>query len=231
MEYRHRRAKPVVSEAERQQAGVMMADVLDARELGSSSEFPLIPGLARSTSLQELREATRLHARRSGLIADDGSFVAAPTDVAELAQTLAGARDAGAKVLLLVRLEDLYAEGRVSPALIFGYLAALSGILPAVVLYSLPLNRVYAFVRVRAYLVEPATGRVLASFVKSTTVDDKASTGWDHRPPKELPGAMFKTMEQVFEHTATLMGSRDLGSGSSTTIDTVLFASPWEARG
>jgi hypothetical protein len=224
LDYHQATAKTVLSADDQRDTGLMMVDLLDARDSGASSDLPLIHGQVRADDLQELRHAVRAHAKRSGLVADEGAVLAAPTNQSELQQALALARDQGAKVLLLLRLEDLYAEGNTARVQRFTIPFVILGILPGVVAYSLPFSKEYAFVRVRAYLVDPATGRVLETFEEVTQLHDKAASQWGAHPAGELGRVMFKTIDGVFARTATLVGSQELGAGSSATIDAMLFA-------
>src|SRR5262245_45365801 len=111
LQYRPNNAKRVVS-ARQKPAPLMMADIVDGRDRKASSDLPLVYKRTPEQSFGELRKSARKHAKRTGLVRRDGLFAAAPTTAAELEQVLAQARTAGAKAVLITRLEGLYAAGK-----------------------------------------------------------------------------------------------------------------------
>jgi hypothetical protein len=230
LQYRPNNAKRVVP-AQQEPTPLMMADVVDGRDRKASSDLPLVFNRPPEKSFGELRKSARKHAKRTGLVSNDAFFVAAPTTAAELEQVLAQARATGAKAVLITRLEGLYAEGRYS--LVHALLGVSTyfvsvGLVPMIIGYSLPLSGEYASAKIGAFLVDPTTGLVFASYEKSFVHLDKKVTAWGYAPNGELKDALYNTMQQVYEEAAKVMSTADPKRGPQVAIATVLFAGPKE---
>jgi hypothetical protein len=225
LQYRPGNAKRVVP-AQQEPTPLMMADIVDGRDRKASSDLPLVYKRSPEKSFGELRKSARKHAKRTGLVSNEALFAAAPTTAAELEQVLAQARAAGAKAVLITRLEGLYAEGKYSPvhALlgVSSYLAGV-GLLPLIVGYSLPLSGEYASAKIGAFLVDPSTGLVFASYEKSFVHLDKKVTAWGYAPTGELKDALYHAMQQVYEEAAQVMTTADPKGGPQVAIATLLF--------
>lgn len=226
LKYRHGRAAEVVSPAERQQAQLVMTDILDGRDRGAPSDLPIVYKKTKEESLSQLRRAYRAHARKAGLVESESQVASAPQNEAELQQLLERARNEGAKAVLITRLEGIYAEGNLSAAhgiMIISNYFFFVGLAPSIIVFSLPLSGEYASAKVGGYLVDPNTGTVFASYERSFAHVDPKVTVWGFSPTGELKGVLFNTMEQVFEEAARLAGSTDRSGGPQTPIATILF--------
>lgn len=179
LQYRSHNAKRVAP-AQSAPSSLMMADIVDGRDRKASSDLPLVYKQTHEKSFGELRKSARKHAKRTGLVTQDGLFAAAPTTAAELEQVFVQARAAGAEAILITRLEGLYAEGRYSN-IHSTYLLSV-GLLPLIIGYSLPLSGEYASAKVDAFLVDPTTGLVFASYEKSFVHLDNKVTAWGYAP-------------------------------------------------
>ena len=221
LEYRSRAARP-----HRVEAKLMVSDVVDGRDRGAASDLPLVYKKERDKSMKELRRAVRTHAQRSGIVANDAQFVAAPRNEAELAQALDKARAAGATALLVLRLEGLFADGQLSGShgvfMILNYVMFI-GLVPSLVAFSIPNSGEYASAKVGAFLVDPSTGNVFAAFDKAAVYDDDTVTAWGFSPHNEMKGVLFDTMEHVFAEAARLATSADPRSGPQTPAAAALF--------
>lgn len=226
LQYRPGNAKRVVT-AQQQSAPLLMVDVVDGRERKASSDLPLVHKRTPEKSFGQLRQASRKHAKRTGLVTQDSLFAAAPTNPAELEQVLAQARSSGAKAVLITRLEGLYAHGKYSAVhgvlFVSTYLMGV-GLVPLIIGYSIPLSGEYASAKMGAFLVDPSTGLVFASFEKSIVHLDPKVTAWGYAPTGELKGVLRSTMQQVFEEAARIMATADPSGGPQVAISTVLFA-------
>jgi hypothetical protein len=223
LQYQPNNAARVVP-AQQAPISLMMADVVDGRDRKASSGLPLVANQAPEKSFGELRKSARKHAKQTGLVTQDGLFAAAPTTAAELEQVLAQARAAGAKAVLITRLEGLYADGRSSIAHRLLVVSPLIGVVPVLVAYSLPLAGEYASAKIGAFLVDPTTGLVFASYEKSFVHLDKSVTGWGYGPNGELKDVLYNTMQLVYAEAAKIMTTADPKSGPQVAIATELFA-------
>lgn len=222
LKYRSGKASPAASTAR-----LVVADIVDGRELGRASEMPLVPKKTRDESLAQLRTAIRTHAVRSGLVSAPSQFAGAPSNPGALDQAVAAAKAQGAEALLVLRLDGLFADGRLSAThgifIILNYLFFV-GLVPSLVAFSIPLSGEYATATVDGFLVDPATGKVFAAFTKSFVLDDPKVTAWGHSPNGELRGVLFETMEQVFAEAQKQAGAADRSAGPQVPIADVLYA-------
>lgn len=222
LKYRSQKAAPRAS-AQR----LVVADIVDGRELGHASDMPLVPKKTREESLSQLRTAIRTHAVRSGLVSNAQQFAAAPSDAQALERAVAKARADGAQSLLVLRLDGLFADGRLSAThgifIILNYLF-LVGLVPSLVAFSIPLSGEYATASVEGFLVDPASGKVFAQFTKSFVLDDPKVTAWGHAPNGELRGVLFETMEQIFAEAQQQANTADHAGGPQVAIGQMLFA-------
>jgi hypothetical protein len=141
---------------------------------------------------------------------------------------LAQARAAGAKAVLITRLEGLYADGRSSIAHRLLVVSPLIGVVPVLVAYSLPLAGEYASAKIGAFLVDPTTGLVFASYEKSFVHLDKSVTGWGYAPTEELKDVLYNTMQLVYAEAAKIMTTADPKGGPQVAIATELFPGAME---
>ncbi len=222
LKYRSRKAAPVASTQR-----LVVADIVDGRELGRASDMQLVPKKTREESLAQLRSAIRTHAVRSGLVSNAQQFTAAPSDAQALERAVAKARADGAQSLLVLRLDGLFADGQLSAThgifIILNYFF-LVGLAPSLIAFSIPLSGEYATATVDGFLVDPASGKVFSAFTKSFVLDDPKVTAWGHSPNGELKGVLFETMEQVFAEAQRQLKTADPSGGPQVPIGELLFS-------
>ena len=134
------------------------------------------------------------------------------------------ARGRGSDIAMFLRLGGVYASNGAAKAVtIVSAMGPLSGLLPDVIVYSLPINTEHAELRVRAYLVDTATREVLATFEERSILHDRKTTAWGLNATRELKGLMYETMRKVFERAAHIVEEGEYTGGGEDSISALLF--------
>lgn len=172
-----------------------VVDMIDGREVNTA---PLV-NKELNKDLAALRQAVRTHLKLARLVASEKQVLPAPQTIEQVQTILNEARQRGAGAMLFLRLNLANFHG--SPA---GFVAVTNfgtilapvggiGLLPIVVVNSIPVNEEGAHVWVEAIIVDTKTHVILGRFEGREDYDDTVA-GWSHNPPDELPDAIKKAV-------------------------------------
>jgi hypothetical protein len=139
----------------------MSTEVIDAEVVPKDAKY-----------LAQIREAVHDHLVRTGVVAADFPLMAAPTSVQELDEVLATARAHGANQVVFVRLHGASAESVCTPFTTFGWIL---GVLPAIILDSVPLHKHGAFGAFEVLVVDTATREMLGRSIRVASFGKKVS--------------------------------------------------------
>lgn len=219
-------AERVLTEARQQQSKLVVVDLMDGRAMGKPSKLPLATGQTRQNDFSYLRQAIREHAANAGLTVWDAPWPAAPGTPDEAATILKQAQQQGARAVLFLRLDNLYARGRKSTAVaIIQALIPLGvGLVMVLITNSLPVNSEYSAARVRAYLVDPVSGKLLFSAAGEGVLKDDKVSAWGFSPMSEMKGVIFKAVEEAFGKVGQTLASHELPKAGDTDALSALFA-------
>jgi len=177
--------------------GLAVANIYDGRLRGAQSDLPLFTDNERTEDFTDLSESFREHVQNAGLIPEAGWMAAAPSTPEEARADLDEARSNGAKTILFTRLEGVFAEGALglAPAIVMALSYLAVGLVPMLIVYSLPLNAEYAAAQVRMFVVDTQSGAVLATFSERASLDDRSVTTWGYDAAGEAPDVLFQAVE------------------------------------
>lgn len=153
------------------QSRALVPDTLDARAGGAPSDAPTVEGADREEELRQVREGVRQHVQNAGLA--QSSSIPAPRSPAEVEAILQRAAQQGAQEVIFLRyLSSEYREVCVSSAA----LAIFIGILPWLIIDSLPISNHGANAMFEAIVVNPAERSVLSRVGRLAAFGEAVST-------------------------------------------------------
>jgi hypothetical protein len=178
---------------------LVAVDVIDGRQFNKIS----LVNKNLDDDLADLRKAVRAHLAKARLVSSDKQVLPAPASVEQIEALLDDARRQGAGTVLFLRLTLANFHGQ--PA---GFVAITNavgmilspvggiGLIPIVVVNSIPANEEGAHAVVEAIAVDPKTRVILGRFEGREDYDDKVS-GWSHHPAAELPDVIKKAVDKA----------------------------------
>ncbi len=210
--YRSSGADPVPGAESRSSERMSMVEIVD------------IGGRLEEKHLRRLRLSIREHAERSGFADENTWYAPAPRDPKQLGQVLDEARARGSETAMFLQLGSVRASnGAAKVVTVVNAMGPLSGLLPDVIVYSLPINTEHAELCVRAYLVDTETGEVLSTIEERSVLHDEKTTAWGLNAKRELKALMFETMQKVFEKAAHIIETGEYSGVGEASISALLF--------
>jgi hypothetical protein len=134
-------------------ANAVVVDVLDGRPVD-----PLASPEDGAEALEEVRASVHEHLLLAGVVSARGDLAPAPRTPAEIESLLAKAASAGAPEVLFLSWRVAAVRGNLVSLAAFGYLI---GLIPWLIVDSLPLSRHGASAVFAAFTVDPKTREVL----------------------------------------------------------------------
>lgn len=172
-------------------------DALDARANGA----PLPPvgdaatARLRENELRDVRAAVREHLVRAGVVGESSPTLRAPTSAAEVEGALAEARAAGASEVVFVRYHRAdWAPGCGSVGILAPYL----GILPWLIIDSIPLWSHGAFGAFEVVVAQAETGEVLGRSARVAAFSEHVSA-WGCGADGVMHDMMRRSLESALE--------------------------------
>ncbi|GAB4215565.1 MAG: hypothetical protein OHK0013_41260 [Sandaracinaceae bacterium] len=156
----HARALQTGGEATR----VVVSEAVDARALGSP--------LGEDDEIAHVRIGVRDHLVRTGLVSPSAPGFSAPRTEAELSDVLARAASMDADTMLFVRIHRAVPR---EACVAIGPPLYLFGILPGLILDSLPLNVHTGLAVFEVVAVDPRTGELLGSSIREASFGEHVS--------------------------------------------------------
>jgi hypothetical protein len=168
---------------------------LDARDNGRPSVEPSMDGKPRRDEITEMREAVADHVSRAGVrqVLTPG----APTNPDEMRAIMTQASQAGVEEVMFLRYHGAVAARR---CLSFPYLA-LVGVLPWVIMKSIPLSNHGANAGFEAFVVSARTGELLASSSRLAAFSERINQ-WTCGPEGVMHEMMRESLHAVLEDVA-----------------------------
>jgi hypothetical protein len=203
---------------------IVAVDLIDVRP---NNTF-LIVNKDLKKDIENLRKAVREHMAKAGMALSIEDVMAAPTSVEQVEEIFKTAEKQGADAVLFLRLNNINFHGQpktfVTVVNIIGIILAPVGgigLLPIIVVNSVPVNEEGAHAVVEAVVIEPKTRLVLGRFVGQEDYDDKV-TGWSHNPPAKLPDIIKKAIQKAVAAVADSAKAGFPGRTEAADLKTIL---------
>jgi hypothetical protein len=206
---------------------IMLADVMSGGGLSPSGGGELYDEDSE-TVYRELNLSVRQHCIASGLIAENGPFARAPETAEELRHMLDDAVANDVRAVLMIRPDHMGSSGnipvgvKIADLFIVALMPVGIGVIPWVIVDSLPVRTERASVGVEGVLVDPESGSVLWTSSVSEQRRRKA-TGWRYNPPRQIAPAFQEAVQKLLGEAS--LSIRDDFAGHPTDMDaaTLLF--------
>jgi len=199
-------------------------DLIDSRPSNTS----LIVRKNLSDDLTDLRTSIREHMEKAGIVQSKVDLVTAPASVEQIETILNTAKKEGTDAVLFFRLNNVFIHSQIADSVsvteaIGIALAPVGGIglLPFILVFSIPANEEGAHVIVEAIIICPERHVLLRHFIEREDYESKASM-WSLSPSAKLSDVTKKAIQKAVVAIADSAKARFPGHTKKADIKTIL---------
>jgi len=179
---------------------IVAVDLIDSR---LNNMTPILVGKNITDNLTDIRMSVREHMVNAGIVQSKEDVMAAPASVEQIEAILSTAKKQGADAVLFLRLNNGSIYKRLATFVtttntIAAVLIPVGGIglLPLIIVDSIPANQEGARVVVEAMVIDPKTRVLLGHFIEKEDYEDKVSA-WGSGPKGKFLDITKKAVQKA----------------------------------